>query len=179
MLRLHRKLPEHVRSKLRGKFLYTDEIHIERIEETYSKLVKWLRNHRETMLMLTFSPRKPSKKTLNLYKELISVFPNPVGLHVHICDDLYSPPLPLPSGFKQYEVIKSGLEYLRKLGVETRDFTSGHWSYNEATFIVCKQLGLTNVHIRCKHIPEITEKYGIPKGIRLIPVVRHLHDYDL
>jgi hypothetical protein len=129
--------------------------------------------------MLCFSSAKPTERVLELYKSLIASFSNQIGLHVHICDDLTSQALPLPNASQQYERIKMGLARLNRLGIETKDFTSGHWSYDSGTFAACKRLGLTNVHIRCKYIPELTEKYGIPEGIRIIPVLRHLHDYDL
>lgn len=179
MSNLYRKIPQSIKTRIALEVLSREEMHIEQIERTYKRMVKWLHHHPETRLMLTFSPKKPTQRTLELYKELISTLPNLVGLHVHICDDLYSPPLPLPGEGKQHEIIKTGLRSLSQLGVKTRDFTSGHWSYNAGTFEICKKLGLTNVHIRCKYIPEMTEKYGIPKGIRLIPVIRHVHDYDI
>jgi hypothetical protein len=161
------------------RLLPREEIHIEQIERTYNRLSKWLRHHSETRLMLCFSPRKPTDEVLKLYKQLIMSFPNQIGLHVHICDDLTSRPLPLPEASRQYVRIKTGLICLSELGVETKDFTSGHWSYNSGTFTACKRLGLTNVHIRSKYIPETTEKYGIPEGIRIIPVQRHVHDYEV
>jgi hypothetical protein len=179
MSSVYRKLPESIRTRIAFRLLRREEIHIEQIERTYNRLYKWLRHHRETRLMLCFSPVKPTEMVLKSYSRLITSFPNSVGLHVHICNDLGSPPLPLPSAGTQYERIKIGLGYLNELGIETEDFTSGHWSYDEGTFIACKRLGLTNVHIRCKYIPELTEKYGIPKGIRVIPVVRHVHDYEI
>jgi hypothetical protein len=179
MSNVYHKLPESVRVRISISLFRRDEIHIERIERTYRRLFKWLPHHRETRLMLCFSLASPTEMALKLYKHLITSFPNSVGLHVHICDDLKSLPLPLPSASKQYERIKVGSSYLNKLGIETKDFTSGNWSYNAGTFIACKQLGLTNVHIRCKYIPKITEEYGIPKGIRVIPVVRHVHDYEI
>jgi hypothetical protein len=161
------------------RLLPREEIHIEQIERTHNRLSKWLRHHPETRLMLCFSPKKPTDEVLELYKRLITTFPNQIGLHVHICDDLTSQALPLPDASQQYDRIKTGLSYLGSLGVETKDFTSGHWSYNSGTFAACKRLGLTNVHIRCKYIPETTEKYGIPEGIKIIPVQRHVHDYEV
>ncbi|WXG45385.1 MAG: hypothetical protein WED05_01475 [Candidatus Atabeyarchaeum deiterrae] len=179
MLRLYKKLPGSIRTRIAIELLPREEIHIEQVERTYRRLSMWLRRHSETRLMLCFSPAKPTERVLELYKWLITSFPNQVGLHVHICDDLYSPPLPLPNTARQYERIKTGLSYLNHLGIETKDFTSGHWSYDSGTFTACKRLGLTNVHIRCRYIPEMTEKYGVPKGIRIMPVVRHVHDYEI
>jgi hypothetical protein len=156
------------------------EIHIERIEQTQEKLFKWITKHPETMLMPTFSIEEPTSEVLTLYNKLISTFKNSVGLHVHISGGLYhSPPPPLQDYETQYEIVKRGLEHLRKLGIETKDFTSGNWNYNRDTFLVCRKLDLTSVHIKLKEIPKITSKYGIPEGISLIPVVRHLHDYDI
>jgi hypothetical protein len=179
VLRLYRTLPKSIRERVSIRFLPRQEIHIEQIERTYKRLSRWLRHHPETRLMLCFSPTKPTENTLKLYKLLITSFSNQIGLHVHICDDLTTKELPLPEASLQYQRIKIGLTYLTRLGIETKDFTSGHWSYDSGTFAACKRLGLTNVHIRLKYIPEMTMKYGIPKGIRLIPVLRHAHDYEV
>lgn len=179
LIGMARMIPQRLRKPIHERLFKPTEIHVERIERTYEKLSKWLEWHKETMLMLTFSPKPPSEVTLKLYKNLMNQFNNPVGLHTHICDDLYSPTLPLPSLEAQYERIETGIKHLSKLEAKTTDFTSGHWSYNYDTFIACRKLGLINVHIRLKYIPEITYKYGIPSGINIIPVARHLHDYDI
>ena len=175
-----KKIPEPLRRAIRGTVLPVDicEVHIEQIETTYNRLVKWIKLHSEAMLMLTFSSNPLTSLTSKLYSSLIRSFANPIGLHVHIRDDLNSPPLPLPSYTIQHNTIKNGLETLKKLGVQTIDFTSGHWSYNIDTFAVCKKLRLKNVHIKLKEIPKITLAHGIPKGIRLIPVIHHIHDYE-
>ena len=180
-MEIYYKLPLRVRKFIRNHIipLKYDEIHIERINETFNKLIKWIKKHPETMLMPTFSIKPPSRKVLEKYRYLVENFENSFGLHVYISNGLYSPPPPLQDYKTQYEIIKRGLEYLRELGVETIDFTSGNWNYNYDTFIACRELGLINVHIKLKEIPKITEKHGIPKGIRIIPVVRHLHDYDI
>jgi hypothetical protein len=178
----HLLVPERIRIWIRQNVFYLEyqEIHIERIEQTYEKLCKWIKKHPETMLMLTFSINEPSYKTLKLYEKLISTFKNPIGLHVHLIDGLYSPPTqPLQDYQTQYEIINRGYTYLKELGVFTTDFTSGNWKYNEDTFQVCKKLNLINVHIKLKEIPKITYDFGIPKGIYLIPVVRHTHDYEI
>jgi len=177
-----RFVPKETRNWIRRKILTTqfEEIHIERIEQTYKRLWRWIEKHPETMLMPTFSITKPSRETLQLYENLISSFKNSVGLHVHINDGLYhSPPPPLQDFKTQFEIVRRALETLKKLGVSTIDFTSGNWNYNKDTFRVCNDLGLLNVHIKIKEIPKITFKYGIPKGIRLIPVTRHIHDYEI
>jgi hypothetical protein len=156
------------------------EVHIERIEQTHRKLWEWIKKHPEAILMPTFATKEPSFETLELYKKIIANFQNSVGLHVHIGDGLYtSPPPSLPNYKVQHQVINNGFEHLKKLGVSTVDFTSGNWNYNADTFLACKELGLTNVHIKITEIPKITLKYGLPRGISLIPVVSHLHDYDI
>lgn len=175
-------IPNYVRIWIRRNIITLEyqEIHIERIEQTYKKLWRWIKKHPETMLMPTFSIKDPSSATLKLYKELILNFKNPIGLHVHISNGLYySPPPPLQDYETQYEIIAKGLNYLKDLGVSIIDFTSGNWNYNEDTFRACLKLGLTNVHIKLKEIPKITYNYGFLKGLRLIPVVRHIHDYEI
>ena len=180
-MKIYHKLPFKVRRFIRENIypVKYNEIHIERIEKTFQKLIKWIPKHPETMLMPTFTIEPQPKSVLEKYRYLIENFENPIGLHVHISGGLYSPPPPLQDYKTQYKIVKRGLEDLKNLGAETIDFTSGNWNYNHDTFLVCKEIGLTNVHIKLKEIPKITEKYGIPKGIRLIPVVRHLHDYDI
>jgi len=175
-------IPQRIRGWVRRNILtlYFEEIHIERILQTHRKLWRWIEKHPETMLMPTFSIDQPNRETMKLYEDLISSFRNPVGLHVHISGGLYhSPPPPLQDFKTQFEIVQRGLESLRSLGVSTIDFTSGNWNYNEDTFRVCRELGLFNVHIKLKEIPKITSQHGIPKGIRLIPVSRHIHDYEI
>jgi len=178
----HMLIPERTRGWVRRNILTTEfqEIHIERIEQTLEKLFKWINKHPETMLMPTFSIEEPPPEVLELYDRLISNFKNTIGLHVHISGGLYRSPPPQLQDFEtQYKIVKRGLSYLMKLGVETKDFTSGNWNYNRDTFLVCRDLGLTNVHIKLKEIPKITSMYGIPEGISLIPIVRHIHDYEI
>jgi hypothetical protein len=175
-------VPKQIRGWIRRNLLIEQfqEIHIERIEYTHRKLWKWTKKHPEAILMPTFSTKEPSFETLELYKKLIMSFKNPVGLHVHISNGLYySPPPPLPNYEGQLQVISRGLEHLRKLGVSTVDFASGNWNYNTDTFLVCKKLGLVRIHIKLGEISRITCEYGIPEGICLIPVWRHIHDYDI
>jgi len=177
-----RIVPEKMRVWVRRNLLSypIEEVHIERIEQTHEKLFRWIKRHKETMLMLTFSIHEPTPKTLTLYRKITEVFSNPVGLHVHISDGLYTyPPPPLQDYKTQYKIIKRGLTHLSKLGVETKDFASGNWNYNRDTFLVCKRLGLTNIHIQFKEIPNVTLKYGFPRGVSLIPVVKYIHDYEI
>lgn len=180
---LARIVPKPIKRKITDMYLseiqiYVSEIHVERITRTRHKLFKWLERHPQTMMMLTFSSNEPSPEVIHLYSELIKRFNNPIGLHVHISNVVYSPPL-LPSYSTQLKRIRDGLLHLWSLGKTTKDFTSGHWNYNTDTFLVCSELALTNVHVHVKEIPKITSTCGIPKGIKLIPVMGYLHDYNL
>lgn len=168
-----------------------DEIHIERIKSTKEELFDWIRKHPKTMLMPTLAPSIMNgddfTEVLGLYKQL-KYFPNKIGLHVHIRDgELYeSPPqeqlwelAPLPSYEEQLVIIKMSLRFLENLGMQITDFASGNWNYNEDTFRVCKELNLTNVHIKSRIIPEITRRIGILQGISLVGVERHTHDFEI
>jgi hypothetical protein len=156
---------------LRDRINPISEIHIECLDKTEAKLVKWARKNENAMLM--FMPQHRNK-----VQHVLSVVNNPVGLHVHICDDVYTDALPLPDYSKQFEKIREGLDFLEDLKPQVTDFASGHWSYDYNTFKSCKELGLTRVHVKCKIIPT-TLSCGIPDGINIIPIHKHLHDYDL
>lgn len=161
----------HIPHRLKDIVNPITEIHIEHVEVTCTILIKWAKKNENAMLM--FMPRE-----LSYVKCVLSTVQNPVGLHVHFRDDLkLRYPLPLPSLCGQYEAIKKGVDFFRDLGVEICDFTSGRWNYDYNTFKACRQFGLTKVHLRCIHIPKLT--CGIPEGIQLIPVHKHLHDWSL
>jgi len=177
---LIRIVPKPIKRKIADMYLSeiqicTSEIHIEEITRTRHELFKWLERHPQTMMMLYFSSNEPSPEVIRLYGELIKRFNNPIGLHVHTNN---SPSL-LPSYSTQLKRIKDGLLHLWSLGKTTKNFANGHWNYNTDTFLVCSELGLTNVHIYAKEIPKITSTCGIPNGIKLIPVMGYLHDYNL
>jgi len=156
---------------LKNKIVPISEIHIECLDKTHSKLVKWARRNKNVMLM--FMPQHMSH-----VKHVLAIVNNPIGLHVHICDDVYTDALPLPDYSIQYEKIREGLDSFEDMELHITDFASGHWNYDYNTFKACKELGLTKVHVKCKIIPS-TLSCGLPEGINIIPVHKHLHDYDL
>jgi len=156
---------------LKDKINPVTEIHIECLDKTHGKIVRWARRNRHAMLM--FMPQYKS-----CVQHVLSVVDNPIGLHVHICDDVYTDALPLPDYSKQREKVLEGLDFLKDLELQVMDFASGHWSYDYNTFKACKELGLNRVHLKCKIIPNVLS-CGIPPGINIIPVHKHLHDYDL
>lgn len=178
---IKRVLPRRLKEWIKEKVIPYQEIHVEKIEKTYPKLCGWVKKRPNVMLMLTFSNEPDYEiEKIVFYEKLVHKFSNPIGLHVHISGGLNSsPPPPLQDYKTQLFIIKHGLNMLRELGVETIDFTSGNWNYNYDTFMVCKELGLRRVHIKLKEIPRIVFEYGCPKGIELVPVVRHIHDYEL
>jgi hypothetical protein len=133
--------------------------------------MRWAEKNKHAMLM--FMPQYKSQ-----VQQVLSVVSNPVGLHVHICNDVYIDALPLPKYSEQLEKIREGLDFLEDLELQVKDFASGHWSYDFSTFKACKELGLTRVHVKCKIIPT-TLSCGMPEGINIVPVHKHLHDYDL
>lgn len=156
---------------LKDKINPISEIHIERLDRTQAELVKWARKNENAMLM--FMPQYR-----NHVQNVLSVVNNPIGLHVHIRDDVYTNPLPLPGYSEQRARINEGLIFLRDLGVHVLDFASGHWSYDYNTFKACKDLGLNRVHVKCKIMTGALSR-GVPEGVNIIPVHKHLHDYDL
>jgi hypothetical protein len=156
---------------LKNKVNPVSEIHIECLDKTENKLVKWARKNKSAMLM--FMPQY-----MDHVKHALSVLDNPIGLHVHICNDVYTDALPLPDYSKQYEKIREGLDLFKDMKLNITDFASGHWSYDYNTFKACKESGLTRVHVKCKIIPSVLS-CGIPEGITIMPVHKHMHDYDL
>jgi len=156
---------------LKDKINPISEIHIECLDKTHREIVRWAGKNRYAMLM--FMPQHS-----DLVQHVLSAVNNPVGLHVHICNDVYTDALPLPEYSKQREGIREGLHFLKDLKLQTTDFASGHWSYDYSTFRACKELGLNRVHVKCRIIPDVLS-CGIPEGINIIPVHKHLHDYDL
>ncbi len=157
---------------LKDKINPITEMHIECLDKTHTRIIRWAETNRHAMLM--FMPQYKSE-----VQRVLSAVNNPIGLHVHIRDDVYTDALPLPKYSEQLQKIREGLDFLEEdLKIRVVDFASGHWSYDYDTFKACKELGLTKVHIKCKIIPT-TLSCGIPEGINIIPVHKHLHDYDL
>lgn len=156
---------------LKDKINPVTEIHIECLDKTHGRIMRWAEKNKHAMLM--FMPQYKSQ-----VQQVLSVVSNPVGLHVHICNDVYIDALPLPKYSEQLEKIREGLDFLEDLELQVKDFASGHWSYDFSTFKACKELGLTRVHVKCKIIPT-TLSCGMPEGINIVPVHKHLHDYDL
>lgn len=158
-------LPRVLRDRVRPLI---DEVHVEEISQTYRQVIQWANRNRHARLM--FIPNH-----LKYITKVLRETSNPVGLHVHQTDDGERLP---DSYIPQHWVIREAWLRLKSAGAQTSHFVSGHWSYNYQTFLACLGLGITNVHVRCIHIPRILE-CGFPSGITIIPVHRHYHDYDL
>jgi len=163
----YRLMPQWLKDKINP----ISEMHIECLDRTHGKLVRWAGKNKHAMLM--FMPQHR-----DLVQHVLSSVNNHIGLHVHIRDDVYTDALPLPEYSRQHERIREGLHFLEDLKLHVTDFASGHWSYDYSTFRACKELGLSRVHIKCKIIPDVLS-CGTPAGISIIPVHKHLHDYDL
>jgi len=133
-----------VPSFIKNKINPITEVHIENIEKTQNKLIRWAQKNKQAMLM--FMPKNP-----NSVMTVLNAVPNPIGLHVHLSEVDGA----LPEYEVQLEKLAEGLKFMKELGVEVVDFASGHWNYDYYTFVVCKELGLKRVHIRCVHIPRI------------------------
>ena len=88
---------------LKNKINPITEIHIEQIENTHRRLLGWAQRNKEAMLM--FTPRE-----MSYVKLVLMEVENPIGLHVHICDDMHSDSLPLPSFLEQFKRIREGVE---------------------------------------------------------------------
>ena len=154
---LYRKIiPERIRLAIRGN-LYTtpiEEVHIECLDKSIDVMIEWSNKNPNARLMLT--PQFPSRS-----KELLDNTSNSVGLHVHT--DLWT--------------IQEGDYFLRSLNIHERHFAAGHWKYDWDILKECSAFGYVFIHMKCSIIHEMV--YGLPPGLTLIPVHRHLHDYDI
>lgn len=160
-------IPKWLKEKIRP----ITEMHVECIDVTCLRVMKWARNNPNAILMLI--PQSPEK-----IKFLLQTCVNPIGLHVHLDSDIYSPKGILPDYKSQLSMIKTGIEFFNDLGIRPEDFVSGHWNYNYSTFKACKELGLRKIHIKCSEISTALF-CGVPEGLTIIPVHKHIHDYDL
>jgi len=156
---------------LKEKINPITEMHVECLNLTYLKVIKWADKHPNAILM--FTPCHPDAIMLVSRK-----CKNPIGLHVHLDSDIFSPKANLPDYKTQFRLIKEAMKFFDEIGIQLEDFASGHWNYNYSTFKACKDLGLRRIHIKCKEIPYALSS-GIPEGLNIIPVHRHIHDYDL
>ena len=160
------------------------EVHVERIDRTYPRLLKWSREYPDGMLMLGVRNHgRPFNRgdfylsedeAVKKYYRMLRDLPNRLGLHVHLAS---YPQINGLSYQQQYEAIKRGRDFLFRLGIETEDFAAGWWSYNYDTIKACVDLGLKRFHVLLwflvKNPPHLVD------GVTIVRVNHNNHDYML
>lgn len=138
------------------------EMHVERYQNVADSRA-YARKHPTMWLM-----HVPSDHVKNFVD-----LPNPKGLHVHL-----APPFEIDavSLQKQRDELEKAAALLP---FETHDVTFGWWSFNEDSLQVCKELGLTNIHV----LDYMHRKIKLVKQHGLTPIIvkrgRYIHDYNL
>lgn len=152
-----RAVPQRIREIIRslGGFNLIEEVHVECLDQSIDILLKWCQKNPQARLMLT-------PQFLDLSIELVNKTDNPIGLHLH--RDLWT------FGHADYFMQDQLCE-------PTHHIASGHWNYDWNFLKDCSKRGYVFIHLKCKIIHEFY--YGLPPGLTLIPVHRHLHDYDI
>ena len=179
------KLPHsRLRRRLRNLLFSVEEFHVEKIYDnhTFITFTRFIRKYPRAVLMLMVNGgwTKAQKDCAGQrYIYFAKNFANPIGLHVHLTkldeDSIVQayPLLPFPARDEQFRKISYGLKFLNEIGLKTHIFVSGHWLTNNDTLEVCKSLGLTEVHVKKKHL----QCSHIPEGITLKFVRNSMHDY--